>query len=524
MMSLRSVSSAGAAPRDAGGAVRRGEPRARLRRARAAALSVLVSIAVPAILAGPVRAEPLPGAHAAGERSGESGEAESVQTRRDRAPASPAGAERAPRTKTRESSHHGRAKSASAATGDEKTSGAGDRNRTGTARSRGKAPHAAADAEENAGGSAKAGGGKKRVAKKKAGGEKKEKRRAARTVESKRRGAKKGMEREAPPKPCHGPVLSMDRSGLEPERLELVDCKGKPREEARRALSLLARPWGTPRPILPDEGAPARRPEAASRKGRRAGDEPRAAGSRASGVHAGEVAPGVRLLDPGLLSRIDALARRYPGRLVSLVSGYRPQSQGSLHQTGRALDLRIAGVRNDELAAACRALADTGCGYYPNSSFVHVDVRAPGTGSVSWIDASGPGEAPRYVTAWPPPQDEGRGATDGMPGEDAEEVLRRERRDRSASTAPEKMAGPVSDKASAAPEKASSALETAGAAPEKAASAAPEKASTVPEKTGTVPEKAASAAPGKASTVPEKTAAAPEKAGAAPETAARSTP
>ncbi|MDC0678538.1 YcbK family protein [Sorangium atrum] len=426
-----------------------------------------------------------------------------MQTRRDRAPASPAGAEQAPRTKTRESSHHGRAKSASAATGDEKTSGAGDRNRTGTARSRGKAPHAAADAEENAGGSAKAGGGKKGVAKKKAGGEKKkEKRRAARTVESKRRGAKKGMEREAPPKPCHGPVLSMDRSGLEPERLELVDCKGKPREEARRALSLLARPWGTPRPILSDEGAPARRPEAASRKGRRAGDEPRAVGSRASGVQAGEVAPGVRLLDPGLLSRIDALARRYPGRLVSLVSGYRPQSQGSLHQTGRALDLRIAGVRNDELAAACRALADTGCGYYPNSSFVHVDVRAPGTGSVSWIDASGPGEAPRYVTAWPPPQDEGRGATEGMSGEDAEEVLRRERRDRSASTAPEKMAGPVSDKASAAPERASSASETAGAAPEKAASAAPEKASTVPEKTG----------------------AAPEKAGAPPETAARGTP
>lgn len=507
MMRLRSVSSAGAAPRDAGGAVRRGEPRARLRRARAAALSVLVSIAVPAILAGPLCAEPLPGAHAAAERSRGSGEEESEQTRRARAPASPAGAEQAPRTKTRESSPAGRAKRASATTGDEKTSGAGDRR--GRARTRRKAPHAAVDAEENAGGSAKAGGGKKVVAKKKAGGEKKEKRRAARTAESKRRGAKKGMEREAPPKPCHGPVLSMDRSGLEPERLELVDCKGKPREEARRSLSLLARPWGTPRPILSDEGAPARRPEAASRKGRRAGDEPRAVGSRASGVQAAEIAPGVRLLDPGLLSRIDALARRYPGRLVSLVSGYRPQSQGSLHQTGRALDLRIAGMRNDELAAACRALADTGCGYYPNSSFVHVDVRAPGTGSVSWIDASGPGEAPRYVAAWPPPQDEGRGATERMPGEDAEEVLRRERRDRSASTAPEKMAGPVSDKASGAPET------VASVAPETAASTAPEKASTTPVKAG---------APEKATAALEKTEAVPEKTGAVPEKAARGTP
>ncbi|WP_437943229.1 DUF882 domain-containing protein [Sorangium sp. So ce281] len=497
-----------------------------------------MSIAVPAILAGPVCAEPLPRAHAAAGRSGESREEKSEQTRRDRAPASPAGAEQAPRTKTRESSPDRRAKSAAAATGDEKTSGAGGRNRKGKARTRREAPHAAAAAEENAGGSAKAGGGKKGVAKKKAGGErKKEKRRAARTAESKRRGAKKGVEREAPPKPCHGPVLSMDRSGLEPERLELVDCKGKPREEARRALSLLARPWGTPRPILSDEGAPARKSAAASRKGRRAGDAPRAAGSRASGALAGEIAPGVRLLDPGLLSRIDALARRYPGRLVSLVSGYRPQSQGSLHQTGRALDLRIAGVRNDELAAACRALADTGCGYYPNSSFVHVDVRAPGTGSVSWIDASGPGEAPRYVTAWPPPQDEGRGATERMPGEDAEEVLRRERGERSASAAPEKMAGPASDKVSAAPEKmagpasdkVSAAPETAAsAAPETAASAAPETASTTqekaraPETASTTQEKAGASET--ASTTQEKVGAVPEKTGAVTEKAARGTP
>ncbi|WP_437912360.1 DUF882 domain-containing protein [Sorangium sp. So ce302] len=471
-----------------------------------------MSIAVPAILAGPVFAEPLPRAHAAAERSGESGEEESEQARRDRAPASPAGAEQAPRTKTRESPPDRRAKSASAATGDEKSSAAGDRR--GRARTRREAPHAAADAEENAGGSAKAGGGKKVVAKKKAGGErKKEKRRAARTAESKRRGAKKGVEREAPPKPCHGPVLSMDRSGLEPERLELVDCKGKPREEARRALSLLARPWGTPRPILSDEGAPSRRPEASGRKGRRAGDAPRAAGSRASWVQGEEIAPGVRLLEPGLLSRIDALARRYPGRLVSLVSGYRPQSQGSLHQTGRALDLRIAGVRNDELAAACRALADTGCGYYPNSSFVHVDVRAPGTGSVSWIDASGPGEAPRYVTAWPPPQDEERGATERMPGEDAEEVLRRERRDRSASTAPEKMAGPAPDKASAAPETASAAPETASTTQAKAG--APETASTTQAKAG---------ASETASTTQAKAGAVTEKTGAVPEKAARGTP
>jgi hypothetical protein len=68
--------------------------------------------------------------------------------------------------------------------------------------------------------------------------------------------------------------------------------------------------------------------------------------------------------------------------------------------------LRVTGVSNEELVAFCKTLSDTGCGYYPNSSFVHVDVRLPGTGSVSWIDASGPGEPPRYVTQWPPPEAE----------------------------------------------------------------------------------------------------------------------
>ncbi len=88
------------------------------------------------------------------------------------------------------------------------------------------------------------------------------------------------------------------------------------------------------------------------------------------------------------------------------MSGYRPQSRGSQHQTARALDLRVAGVRNEELVAFCKTLTDTACGYYPNSSFVHVDVRNPGTGSVTWIDASGPHEAPRYVKQWPPPPEE----------------------------------------------------------------------------------------------------------------------
>ena len=89
---------------------------------------------------------------------------------------------------------------------------------------------------------------------------------------------------------------------------------------------------------------------------------------------------------------------------LHVISGYRPTSAGSFHATARALDFRIDGVSNEDLVAFCRSLPDTGCGYYPNSSFIHLDVRDAGAGHVTWIDASGPGESPRYVSAWPPPR------------------------------------------------------------------------------------------------------------------------
>jgi hypothetical protein len=91
-----------------------------------------------------------------------------------------------------------------------------------------------------------------------------------------------------------------------------------------------------------------------------------------------------------------------PARIV-IVSGYRPRSAGSFHQLARALDFRIEGVKNEALVEFCKTLPDTGCGYYPNSLFVHMDVRNPGAGHVTWIDISGPGESPKYVSQWPLP-------------------------------------------------------------------------------------------------------------------------
>jgi hypothetical protein len=172
-------------------------------------------------------------------------------------------------------------------------------------------------------------------------------------------------------------------SGADADRFVLTQCDGTPAKGAVEHLSIVARPGGVPKPAQPIV-------ELAAQQGP-------------------SVAPGIKRVDPGLLSRlqktVDHFAKsRADGQSarILLVSGYRPTSAGSYHQAAKALDFRIDGVKNEALVAFCKTLDDTGCGYYPNSVFIHMDVRA-GAGHVSWIDASGPGESPRYVTSWPPP-------------------------------------------------------------------------------------------------------------------------
>jgi len=191
-------------------------------------------------------------------------------------------------------------------------------------------------------------------------------------------------DRRVAPVLCVVTPTTIDRGlGREVRQIELVDCEGKPAAGGRRALSIMARLRGSPIPKIADgEIVPELRPK------------PRP----------GEVSRGVRLVDPGLLVRLRSISEHFGAKPLSVVSGYRPQSNGSLHQHAKALDIRVHGVANTEVVAFCRTLADTGCGYYPNSTFVHVDVRKKGTGSVSWIDASGPGEPARYVKQWPPPE------------------------------------------------------------------------------------------------------------------------
>lgn len=104
-----------------------------------------------------------------------------------------------------------------------------------------------------------------------------------------------------------------------------------------------------------------------------------------------------KLLHPQLIRRLQRVADEFPGRAFRVVSGYRaPRGDpgASRHHVGRALDFSVRGVPNKALYNFCRQLPSTGCGYYPNSTFIHLDYRSE---SGHWIDHSGPGESPDYA-------------------------------------------------------------------------------------------------------------------------------
>lgn len=98
----------------------------------------------------------------------------------------------------------------------------------------------------------------------------------------------------------------------------------------------------------------------------------------------------VKPIDPKLLDLLHELG----GTLESdspfhIISGYRSphtnqmlRARGgtstgvaskSLHMVGKAIDVRVPGVKLDHLRAAARSLKLGGVGYYPSSNFVHVD-------------------------------------------------------------------------------------------------------------------------------------------------------
>ena len=96
----------------------------------------------------------------------------------------------------------------------------------------------------------------------------------------------------------------------------------------------------------------------------------------------------VREIDRGLLDLLSALSVTLDTREPwEMISGYRSPAtnaklaattdgvaRASLHVKGMAIDIRLPGRSLEALRDSARSLRRGGVGYYPRSSFVHVDV------------------------------------------------------------------------------------------------------------------------------------------------------
>ncbi len=121
-----------------------------------------------------------------------------------------------------------------------------------------------------------------------------------------------------------------------------------------------------------------------------------------------------RGIDARLFPLLAQTSDHFGGRTIQVVSGFRPASTNrystrSHHNVGEAVDFSLDGVPNDVLRDYLHTLSRVGVGFYPNSTFVHLDVRSVTT---HWVDESGPGEAPRYSSVVAP---EARTATASRP-------------------------------------------------------------------------------------------------------------
>jgi uncharacterized protein YcbK (DUF882 family) len=94
-------------------------------------------------------------------------------------------------------------------------------------------------------------------------------------------------------------------------------------------------------------------------------------------------------IDPRTLSLVYRIQTHFGVPEIRVVSGYRVPKPGSHsnHGKGRAVDLIVPGVPDEEVARFARGLGYVGVGVYPTSQFVHVDIRPR---SYFWIDYTGP--------------------------------------------------------------------------------------------------------------------------------------
>lgn len=233
------------------------------------------------------------------------------------------------------------------------------------------------------------------------------------------RAAARSEDRGRPVRLCLRPAVELRRvRGRDAPRWvgSLTDCAGRPTLRAMAALALLAQPqrdfalnlpaaMGELRRMAPAAGLALADDVAPARPRRRRDGATAPAGPVLRDPHTRdpivEVAPGARALHPRLLQLLQSVVERFPGHAVEIVSGYRPGASASRHAHARALDLRLVGVRREDLRDFARGLPGAGVGFYPNSVFIHLDVRDAAEGNAFWTDYSGPGETPRYGQ-WPP--------------------------------------------------------------------------------------------------------------------------
>lgn len=92
-------------------------------------------------------------------------------------------------------------------------------------------------------------------------------------------------------------------------------------------------------------------------------------------------------MHPRVLRILADLTARYPGHTIEIVSGYRAPPYGvpkSKHFHGRAIDLRVQGVKTTEVRDYLwRTYSNVGVGHYRGQNFIHVDYR-PGYKKTAW--------------------------------------------------------------------------------------------------------------------------------------------
>jgi uncharacterized protein YcbK (DUF882 family) len=100
----------------------------------------------------------------------------------------------------------------------------------------------------------------------------------------------------------------------------------------------------------------------------------------------------VRAVNPKLYEQLSRMQDHFDKKRIELVSGFRfAERNSSRHFHASAMDIRIPDVSIREMYAYAESLdpGGMGIGIYPNSGFIHVDLRAPGDPSYRWTDLSG---------------------------------------------------------------------------------------------------------------------------------------